>query len=82
MPGLSYHVKVMETLIPLHVPILDSYLVNEMGLVTHQIYLHDWIICMFTSVMPIGNNIDFLCTFFEKGWPYFYTVALCILKVL
>ena len=61
---------------------LNDHLINSLGLVTHQIYLHDWIICLYTSIMPIDLSINFLIGFFDKGWLYFYKVALAILMSL
>ena len=45
-------------------------------------YLHDWIICLFTSIMPIEYSLEFLIKFFEEGWVQFYKMALAILRVL
>jgi hypothetical protein len=82
MPGLTYHVKTLELIIAAKCPELDNHLVDTCGLTTHQIYLHDWIICLFTSIMPIGKNLDFISEFIRSGWVYFYKMALAILKVL
>lgn len=82
MPGLILHVRVLEMLISLKLGALNDHLIKGLGLVTHQIYLHDWIICLYTSIMPIDLSINFLSGFFEKGWVYFYKVALAILMCL
>ena len=82
MPGLILHVRVLEKLIARKLVRLNDHLINSLGLVTHQIYLHDWIICLYTSIMPIDLSINFLVGFFEKGWIYFYKVALAILMSL
>jgi hypothetical protein len=63
-------------------PDLDEYLLEDLGLSTHQIYLHDWIICLFTSIMPIGINMNFLIRFQDEGWDYFYQMSIAILRVL
>lgn len=55
---------------------------EELGLSSHQIYLHDWVICMFTSIMPIERNLDFLIKFIDEGWEYFYKVCIAILRAL
>lgn len=82
MPGLILHVRVLERLIARKLAKLNNHLINGLGLVTHQIYLHDWIICLYTSIMPIDLSIHFLIGFFEKGWLFFYQVALAILMSL
>jgi hypothetical protein len=53
MPGLGYHVVIVEKLIEDQLTDLNEYLIETLNLVTHQIYLHDWIICLFSSIMPI-----------------------------
>lgn len=82
MPGLQFHVKKIEQIIEEQVPELNDYLVNDLGLASHQIYLHDWIICLFTSIMPIERNLDFLAKFVDEGWEYFYKMSVAILRVL
>ena len=72
MPGLGYHVVVIERLIEEQMAELNEYLIESLNLVTHQIYLHDWIICLFASIMPIERNIEFISTFFKLGWTFFY----------
>lgn len=82
MPGLQYHVKILEKLIEKQFPEFNDFLLNDLNLSTHQIYLHDWIIPLFTSIMPIDLIIDYLIEFFAQGWTYFYKISLCIIKVL
>lgn len=82
MPGLQFHVQILEQIIKQELPNLDFYLTEDLGLSTHQIYLHDWVICLFTSIMPIGRNFDFLIEFIDQGWIYFYAVCIAILKCL
>ena len=61
---------------------LNNHLIEEVGLVTHQIYLYDWIICLYTSIMPIDISLRFITHFMEDGWTYFYQIALAILMNL
>lgn len=82
MPGLGYHVVIIERLIEDQLSELNEYLINSLNLVTHQIYLHDWIICLFSSIMPIERNIEFISTFFKLGWVFFYQMCLAILRQL
>ena len=82
MPGLILHVRVLEQLIQMKLAKLNHHLITGLGLVTHQIYLHDWIICLYTSIMPIDLSMQFLTGFFERGWLFFYQVALAILMSL
>jgi hypothetical protein len=82
MPGLAFHVQKIEGYIVTKLPQMNEHLINQLNLITHQIYLHDWIICFFASIMPIDRNMDFLIGFFKLGWPYFYQMCIAILKQL
>jgi hypothetical protein len=80
MPGLAMHVSKIENIIETKMPKLNTHLITTLNLVTHQIYLHDWIICFFASIMPIERNVEFLQSFFKLGWKYFYSMSIAILK--
>jgi hypothetical protein len=60
MPGLAHHVKTLEAIIHHELPKLNFHILENLNLATHQIYLHDWIICLFTSIMPINRNLEFI----------------------
>jgi len=82
MPGLHQQVKIIERIIEIQLPKLNNHMVNVLCLTTHHIYLNDWVICLFTSIMPIDMNMTFLIQFFKDGWMHFYKMCIAILKVL
>jgi len=65
MPGITYHVNIIEKLIETKHSKLNAYMLENLYLATHQMYLLDWIIPLFTSIMPIDKSIDFFTRFFE-----------------
>ena len=42
-------------------------------------YASDWVICLFSSIVPLELYADFLDAFLEAGWPYFYGVCINLL---
>ena len=47
-----------------------------------EMYASDWVICLFSSIIPIEQYPDFLDAFMDHGWPYFYGVCMQLLKFL
>ena len=78
MIGLTKHVQVLERIIDLKLPRIHKHM-ERLGLVSHQIYLADWVICLFTKQVPIDLSVQFLVPFFDEGWTYFYKFALSVL---
>ena len=82
MPGIIYHVNIIEQLIKFKNTEVNEFLEENLGLCTHQMYLLDWIIPLFTSVMPIDKSILFIDQFLKGGWVYFYKICLAAYTVL
>eukprot|EP00997_Jenningsia_sp_PLL12_P008859 NODE_5705_length_557_cov_107.584646_g4968_i0.p1 GENE.NODE_5705_length_557_cov_107.584646_g4968_i0~~NODE_5705_length_557_cov_107.584646_g4968_i0.p1 ORF type:complete len:86 (+),score=11.53 NODE_5705_length_557_cov_107.584646_g4968_i0:34-258(+) len=47
-----------------------------------DMYASEWIMTLFSSVMPIEQMCLFYNHFFERRWIFFYEIVLSILKFL
>lgn len=78
LPGLYRHGSIIDGLLRQQEPELHGHL-QELGVLV-EMYASDWVICLFASLVPLHLYADFLDAFFARGWLYFYTVCLCLLR--
>jgi len=79
-PGLHLHVKRVEKILINEYP---SYWKNfeQIG-VKIDIIMIEWLLSLFSSLIPLDLQMDFYKGFFSQGWIFFYKMCIsCILNL-
>ena len=79
-PGLSKHTQIIQLLMFEHLPTLHLHF-SEFN-VHLKMFMTEWCLSLFGSVIPISEMIFVLDNFFEEGWVFFYKFVFFILKSL
>ena len=79
-PGLNLHVKRFKEILINEYP---SYWTKfeQIG-VKVDIFMIEWILSLFSSLIPLDLQMDFYKGFFSQGWIFFYKMCIsCILNL-
>jgi CDGSH-type Zn-finger protein len=77
-PGLKQHVKRVEKILENEYPI---YWENFQTIgVKIEIIMVNWLLSLFSSLIPLELQMDFYKGFFSKGWIFFY--QMCISAII
>ena len=79
-PGLTKHYHAIEFLINQHLPELYNHFLNAN--IAVQMFATEWIMTLFTSVIPLEQSQRVLNKFFKHGWTFMYKLCLEILTRL
>ena len=76
-PGLNYHVKKLEEILKNE---YNNYWENfeEVG-VKVEIFMVEWLLSLFSSLIPLELQIDFYKGFFSQGWLFFYKMCISVI---
>jgi hypothetical protein len=77
LPGLYRHCRILDNLLRKHCSMLYSHLRSRK--ITVELYVTDWCMTLFCSMVPIQKLSVFFDNFFQFGWVYFYKVVIHIL---
>ena len=80
LPGLEKHAHVIEFLMMEHLSELNEHLL-KCGVVV-QMYITEWCLTLFTSLLNIKYAHAFFSKFFKHQWGFFYKFVLEILDRL
>jgi Rab-GTPase-TBC domain len=80
LPGLDKHSHVMEFLMMESLPDLNEHLL-QCGIVV-QMFITEWCITLFTSLLNLNYSHIFFSKFFKYKWVFFYKFVLEILDRL
>lgn len=69
-PGLKHHSKIIN----------DIFQKFNQKLSVDSIII-EWIFSLFCSMIPLDEQINFLISFFEEHWVFFYKVCYVIFKL-
>ena len=78
--GVHYHNKQLVKYTEENLPILDKHL-KEHG-INLEIFSTQWVIDLFSHIIPIEDYKLFLDSFFKKGFSFFYRLILTILDMM
>ena len=76
LPGLFQHCEVVKALVQEEMPELSAHLQDKK--VTVFILCQNWIMTLFTQVIPLNQVQRFFALFFEDSWLIMYRMILCI----
>lgn len=77
LPGLYKHCFVIEKLIESNLPELYKHF-NDHNIMA-EMYATDWILCLFSNIIPLPLIGDFYDLFITQGWVFFYRFSLSML---
>lgn len=80
LPGLEKHSHIVEFLLIEHLPNLNEHLMQA-GVIP-QMYITEWCITLFTTLMNLEFSHLFLSKFFKSKWLVFYQFVVEILARL
>ena len=80
LPGLDKHSHIVEFLLMEHLPELNEHLMQS-GVIP-QMYITEWCITLFTTLMNLEYSHFFLNKFFKTKWLAFYQLIVEILTRL
>jgi hypothetical protein len=80
LPGLEKHSHIVEFLMMEHLPALNEHLM-QCGVIP-QMFITEWCITLFTTLLNLQNSHCFLNKFFKVKWKVFYQVCVEILARL
>ena len=72
------HSAIIDVLVKANMPELGSRL--EQANLKANVYVSEWLIGMFASIIPSEHMVIFFDNFFKSGWLFFYQLVLSILK--
>ena len=79
-PGLTKHYHIIDFLINHHLPELYTHFLNLS--ISVQMFCTEWIMTLFTSIIPLEFSFRVLGNFFKFGWVFFYKLCLEFIKRL
>ena len=77
LPGLEKHSHVIDFLLMEYLPDLNEHLLQS-GVIV-QMFITEWCITLFTSLLTLEYSQFFLTKFFKHKWIFFYKFVLEIL---
>ena len=77
LPGLEKHSHVLEFVMMEELPDLNEHLLKE-GIIM-QMFITEWCLTLFTSLLNLEYSHVFLKKFFKQKWSFFYKFVLEIL---
>ena len=75
--GLKFHVTKVKSILEKYSPKLYEDLV-KCG-VTFEIFMIEWLYCLFSSIIPLELQMSFYKGFFCQGWKFFYKMCISII---
>ena len=78
LPGLYQHCKVIKVLVQEELPELAAHLADRK--VDVIILCQNWIMTLFTQVIPLNQVQRFFALFWEDSWLIIYRMVLCIFE--
>lgn len=79
-PGLKVHSKKVKYLVKKRIP--ELYDTFEKFGVNIEITMVEWLYSLFSSLIPLNEQIDFYLGFFSQSWKFFYKMCLSIFENL
>ena len=79
-PGLHKHYHAIEFLVYHDLPLLYNHFLNAN--IAVQMFATEWIMTLFTSVIPLEQSQRVLNKFFKYGWTFMYKLCLEIITRL
>lgn len=79
-PGLNKHVVKLEGIIKKHFK--NIYEVFAKLDVKLNIFMVEWLYSLFSSIIPLQQQLSFYQGFFSQGWDFFYKVCISVLQNL
>ena len=73
-PGLKLHVKRVEIILQKEYEDIWKKF-NKLG-VKVEIFMVEWVISLFSSLIPLDLQMEFYKGFFSQGWIFFYKMCL------
>lgn len=78
LPGLYHHCEVIKALMRDELPDLHNHLIERH--IDVFILCQNWIMTLFTQVIPLNQVQRFFVLFWEDGWLIIYRMILCIFE--
>jgi hypothetical protein len=75
--GVHHHNKQLVMLLAKHLPVLDKHM-KEFD-ISLEIFTTNWVIDLFSHIIPLADYKLFLNSFFNKGIEFFYRLVLTVL---
>lgn len=76
LPGLYYHCDVIRALLKVELPDLTTHF--ESMSIDVMVFCQNWIMCIFTQVVPLNQVQRLFSLFWRDGWLIIYRLILCI----
>lgn len=80
LPGVAKHCQIIQLLTFEALPELSGQFARYQ--ITTEMFLAEWCVTLFGSVVPVSEMVNILDSFFSKGWLFFYRFVLILLGYL